>query len=443
LKNKLIDRGNIMKVITVALIKAGFSPAIQVSSGAFAILPGKSLVSQSEAGSSEGPPVITLDLDIKGVDYKKLVLMPSAQKSFAQAVQEGIASQVSSLEAKTIALDVSRAPNSPGGTPITHVVAKIPLPAGIEPDATMSNWPGGRAGVLDAVTKGLEDMPGIDLVTRDATGAYGIQVISGSFNLGGIRASYATQVVAEIRVGWTGATATDEAATENVLKDALVLKGQVAEDSVVLKRDAASVPTAQIFKATVTLDSTSDTADKLVSEWTAKFSQASVEARSKCKRFPSAAGQVVQVGLNIADVERGVETIDLDFTIHGINYSDLNSKKTTVFLRDLADGVRDGLDYTHTVGGAQVHYADVHSVKDNIHVTFLSEAAKGAVKVRAAIPAPTGAANTLGLLKRLQKNLDGALKDNLEKTLRNLKGMDFVSTWTTANIRVTMPGHDL
>merc|ERR1712079_714761 len=185
---------------------------------------------------------------------------------------------------------------------------------------------------------------------------------------------------------------------------------------------------------------TSGSAEDNDAAWMLKLADAATQLKKAARRANGAVPDPNDYNVLIVtpDTKKGVATIDMDFVIHGVDYSDLSDGRKGAFLRSFADGVRSGIDFQ--TGGA--FYPDIHSVVNDIRVVFSPDDTRGSVRVQARIPAPVkeNAGDTAlaveGLMVHLTSNMHVALKNNLDTQLQQVDGIKFVSTWTSPNIHV-------
>jgi len=178
-----------------------------------------------------------------------------------------------------------------------------------------------------------------------------------------------------------------------------------------------------------------------VAEWQQKLLPAGYQAQQYFKQaFPAAttsADYRFLVGIN--EVSNSVETIDLDLVVHGIEYSDLSAQRQRAFLSAFAAAVRAGLVKSPDAAG---HLA---SVVDKVEVVVSDPGVKGAVNVRAKIPAPKPTTAVKHPEAVLLQFLDGQLnkkqiQTDVQAELQGVSGMSFVTTWTPEAIHVSQPG---
>merc|ERR1712242_494080 len=457
LMSRLKDGGNLLKMMRTEVIAELTAAAVKhphqidIMSGSFETETHKGLV--TEAGS-QGPfvPSVLLDLEIKGLDYDKLVISgEDLKKSFAKAVQDGIVSPGSSLDATSIALDISKSPDGVGSSKFTHVLAKFPLPEGIKPDATLSEYPGGRDAIMTSVQSNLRKIESIDSVARDSTGVqHQIVVHSSPLRLGALRATYDNVVTTTIQVYGlkhnfkANPTEADPEQIRQAVQEAIVSQCEVDEDDVtVVVTTAAANWANDPLDLSVTISSS--WSSQL--DWVVKFAKAASEAKKKTLRrvqnavFDPDKYTVIALSPMTNNV---VSTITMEFPVHGVDYSDLHSGGKRSFLKEFAEGVRQGFNYDQP-GFPGKKYGDIQNVLDDIQVVVSSNEPVGSVRVRVEIPAPPTppAARQLGLMSRLEKDSDTLLKTHLQDELRKVDGINLISTWTNGNIHVTMPGHNL
>merc|ERR1711997_1115382 len=62
-------------------------------------------------------PIIVLEMDVKGVYYDKVVASKELKANFAATLQTGLLPPSSSVDAKSVALDISKGPANSDGVP--------------------------------------------------------------------------------------------------------------------------------------------------------------------------------------------------------------------------------------------------------------------------------------------------------------------------------------
>jgi len=278
-------------------------------------------------------------------------------------------------------------------------------------------------------------------------------VYSGALALGGLRESYATRLAVRINVadlphGTPGTAAVND--VRDALREILASECNVFEEDVVMSVVSANNPL--VFEARILVHDARP-ATEVASDWyTKKLGPAMPKAMAALRGVQNAVpGPAYGVGVMPPTVEKEADTADFDFTISGLDYSGLPEAKQQSFLRALAEGVRNGIDYAPCPAGAApgAQCADVHNVVNQIRVKFNPDATKGSVRVSVAVPVPAG--NTApaihartAMMNRLSAAFsNGALQTGLQTSLRLVDGINMVTTWTGTNVQVTLPGNDL
>merc|ERR1712039_175562 len=126
---------------------------------------------------------------------------------------------------------------------------------------------------------------------------------------------------------------------------------------------------------------------------------------------------VVMVG--IGNAKSSPDTVDLDFVVHGVDYSQVLPERKKAFLTKFAHEVR-------------------WTVKENINV-IVSPRDDKALNVRAQIPAPAALAD-IRLMEEHLIQKEALIKRDMLYRLQRMAGIEFVSTWTTDAMAVTWPG---
>merc|ERR1712242_294889 len=443
LKSRLIEDGDWKKKIRQALVDSGIAfTSLNVHSGDITTKTDAVLVSEVDVHD----PLITLDMDIKGVYYSQLSAGSELRSKFAQAIQAGIATQ--GLEASSIGLDVSN--GGPGtGVPFVHVVAKIPVPAGLSADATMSLWPESGSQIRTQIQEKLRAISGIDQVTKSGkSGPHPITVFADTLHLGAVRQMYATHVKVGVSVHYlrytpaAGQVHVEPTAIETQVKDALVKMAGVDKDDVE-KVGNAVTPNADEIRWVFSVAARGAEAAALkTADWEAKL----LPAGRKVQRFFEATypgaindadpNEEYMVSVGIGDVSSEVDTIDLDLVVHGIDYDEISDKSKKSFLTKLAEAIRQGVK-----DGAANGYVNTNVAK--IRVVVSPHDTDDPLNVRAQIPAPALEADQLSVMKALDDKLaksPGGIQDTVETRIEAIAGIDFLSTWTTEAIYVSVPG---
>jgi len=322
----------------------------------------------------------------------------------------------------------------------------------------LSKWPGGRDAVIDSVQSKLRAISSMALVSRDSTGVQHQIVVGASpLRLGAVRPTYGTQVTSRIHVYGVPhdfplfPKDADPAEIATAVEEAIVSKCGVddadATVTVEAPQNLALDPLQLNVKLTVRGGSS---IDAIESDWLIKLAKAKSEMSRLVKLVNNAKpNSKFDVATDIPVATKTVNTITMDFTVHGVDYTDLKLGKKAAFLNAFAEGVRQGFNYDQP-GFPGKKYGDIQNVLDDIQVVVSSNEPVGSVRVRVEIPAPPippGSAKPgtaqLALMSRLEKDSDTLLKTHLQDELRKVDGINYLSTWTQGNIHVTMPGHNL
>jgi len=319
----------------------------------------------------------------------------------------------------------------------------------------MSEWNGGHGQVGESVSSKVKAIATITQASRNSAGsAFEIAVATGPLHLGALRQTFASKIHMEVAV-WDilhdGTSANNVDADDIINKvQALIAKqaGLDKEDVKVepQKGEAADIATAKKSNNPLHLKTDVYVHDEsasglTVAEWQQKLLPAGYQAQQYFKQaYPAATASAdyrFLVGIN--EVSNSVETIDLDLVVHGIEYSDLSAQRQRAFLSAFAAAVRTGLVNSHDAAG---HLA---SVADQIEVVVSDPGVKGAVNVRAKIPAPKPTAAVKHPEAVLLQFLDGQLnkkqiQTDVKTELQGVSGLSFVTTWTPEAIHVSQPG---
>jgi len=405
----------------------------------------------SKTAIDDHKPIIVLDMDIRGVYYATLKAgTPELRKNFAAAIQAAIASASSaSMDATSIAMDVSDG-GVTDGSPYVHVTAKIPTPAGVSGDATMSQWSGGSGGIAAQVQKQIKALKDIALLTKSAAGvAQSVAVSSSAFRLGGIRETFQTKITMELavrRLQHDGAAIAGHAG-ENA-PDASVIKQKITEllaKKATLDESAISVTevenTAQVLRYTsVILASSHVSAASKVSDWEAKLLHVGRELQQFYEDVhpnaildPDGADNYRWL-VGITSTENEVTSIDLDLVVHGVKFDALSSDKKNAFLNEFATHVRNGLGQgvANLGAGGSTNY-------EKIRVT-MHPGGKNAVNVRAEVPVQELQLTTAQIATMLADLEAPVRKTNLETEIKLVDGLTYLASWTANAVTVSMPG---
>merc|ERR1711920_224714 len=299
-------------------------------------------------------------------------------------------------------------------------------------------------------------------------------VHAGTLHLGAVRTSYGTQISLQGAIrdlalsgAFVGAFASgptyDEVAAQ--VQKAFANQTGVEEDRVYVKCVAASgVSTANCktqnpLGLQVDFISPGNPAVHLPS-WDAKLHPV---ARNITKyfqnKFAPATTHYTPSNFNVmvgpASAKNAVDTINMDFVIHGIDYQDVVPARRSAFVMHLAEAVRNGFDWTY--GGTRHIAAGDPPVltpaeRKDIHVTISNHVdSDNAVNVRAKIDAPTDPVQLAALIKNLERAQRGRgtahptkqpsyFKESMTDAIKKMPGVDYVSTWLASEITVSMPG---
>jgi len=439
LKERLVEDGDWKKLIRDELVDSAITrqSTVIVHSGVINTKTEQVLVSEADAHD----PIIVLDMDIKGVYYSKLA-GKDVRAKFATAIQSGIATE--RMEATSIGLDVSDG-GSNTGSPFVHVTAKIPVPAGVSADATMSRWPDGAAQIGEQVQKNLRAISDVEQMTRDGdAGPHPVLVFPGTLHLGAVRQTYATHLkvgmgVQHLRYNG-GAARVEPQVIEDTLKAALVKVAGVEEDDVQV--EGTPTQTANEIKYTFSVSARgAAAAAKKMSDWEQQLLPAGRQVQTFFKTTNPEAitdDDEYMVSVGIGDVSNEVDTIDLDLVVHGVNYNEISDKRKKSFLTRLAEAVRQGIN--DGSGGND----DVDDSVDKIRVVVSPHGTDDTLNVRAQIPAPETSRAQLNMMRdldaQLVKDKRGGIQEQVEARIEAIQGIEFLTTWTAKAIYVSVPG---
>merc|ERR1711997_503067 len=187
--------------------------------------------------------------------------------------------------------------------------------------------------------------------------------------MGGIvRSTYATRVTSKISFHELR-TAPDVAHPTQFVAPADLLdkvKDDLATMANVDKADIEVTPVAGLpanlyeFSATITVHDAA-AADQKVSDWEAKLLSVGHDLQKYYKEkhetsVMTSADYVVMVG--IKDVSNQVESIDLDFVVHGIDYSQVVEDRKKAFLVKFAEKVRKAVNFDTPTYNLRIHRPD-------------------------------------------------------------------------------------
>jgi len=398
-------------------------------------------------GDADSANLIHVKVDIKGVYYSLLTTSADTKAKFAQAVQSGIAQSSSqSVDAGSIALDISDGSANNLASPFVHVEAKIPVPSSLKVDASMSEWPGGSAGLAAAVQAKLRAMTGIEQVTTKAGVSQVVEVSAGDLLVGSVREMYATKVSLQVSIhplktGVNGAGDT-------------VFRAELAEELQKLAASKAGVAKEDVaFTCTENpvggknVDCTGDFKAKgtsglntKVSEWESKLFPMSREFQqnvlTKYKtKVDDVTKFIVQVG--IGSVANVPDSVDIDLAIHGIEYSEIPANRKRKFLKDLSEQVQAA------VKAANPGNAEIVATEKKIR-TVVTATSDATLNVLIQVPVTdaavfTSQAKISAAATALETNKN-ALITQLQTKVQAMPEADFVSTWTSKAIIVQSPG---
>merc|ERR1712176_1521191 len=378
--------------------------------------------------------------DVKGIKYTEFSkggvsgTQTALQQSFAKAVQDSISAQVSGLESSSIGLDIQDGKTDKAGVSWVHIMATIPVPEGLSLDSTMSQWPGGPDAIGSSLQTSLRGLAGIEAVTGGTAGASRILVYPGVLHLGALRVTYSSQVTVKMKAHQWDQGTDKSVAFGAVVKKSLVANGKVDASLVtvtpgtytknadldvtaVISSDGLNSEESRKAWETIVLQTIHDVKD----EW-------KVDKPTLATAFP---GFKVEATLPLTS-EYKVDTVDLDMTIWGIDYSLLSADKIPSFVTDLAEQIRLGVygALTHKpAGGAKT-----------IHVSISNGSSPGSVEVSVSVP-ETDSTKAAAEVQKLQAKIDTVYTD-VQKllTAANVPGLKYFSSWTADSIKVKPPG---
>jgi len=439
LQDRLLEKGDLLKLIKEKMLVNDVNPETNVIVHAAPMI----ITKHSVAIDDDHEPLIVLDTDIRGIYYDKLSASPECKLKFVEAVQGGIVAHTTGLDPKSIGLDVSDAGEN-AGLPFVHVTAKIPVPAGLSADATMSKWPQGSPQIGVEIQKRLRDLGEccFEQITRVAgKGPHDIEVFPSALHLGAVRANYAVHLKVNVDVLQLDHTEGGGHPAKSVIKkkihDALTKMAQVEEDDVTIVEveDKADVLK---YKAEIRARGAFATSAK-IADWEQRLLPVGRQLQGYFKQNYLASVKkdyVVMVGLG--EVVNDVDTVDLDLVVHGIDYQGLNLVRKKAFLTPFVKAVREGL-----VLGTD-NYPWVKDHVEKIHITVSPRDTDDALNVRAQIPAPDKPVDVHDLITRIESNVllgdEPNLQLKVKDKLREIEGIAFLSTWTPDAIAVSIPG---
>merc|ERR550532_3135126 len=161
----------------------------------------------------------------------------------------------------------------------------------------------------------------------------------------------------------------DEALIRAEVKKALVKMAAVKEDDVNVEpasvdSGAGNAAKPYVMQATISTHGRSTVAAQ-VADWEAKLLPVGRAIQKHYEQSASASipapdAFVVMVGIGSA--KSSPDTIDLDFVVHGLDYSQVLPERKKAFLTEFATKVRDGIDAAPTLA------VGISNVKARIHV---------------------------------------------------------------------------
>jgi len=340
---------------------------------------------------------------------------------------------------------------SNSGLPFVHVIAKIPVPSGLSADATMSEWPDGASQIGTKVQEKLRSITGIDQATKQGNnGPHAILVFPGTLHLGAVRQTFATHLRVGIGIQYlryqaaTGKVHVEKSAIEQKLKDSLVKMAGVDEEDVQRVGDPDTSDTDEIKYVFSISARGAEAAAKKTADWEEQLLPA---GRLVQKFYETTYPDAVQadhkddymVSVGIGDVSNEVDTIDLDLVVHGVNYDEVTDKRKKSFLTKLAEAVRQGVKD----GSNGNDYVNNNVAR--IRVIVSPHDTNDAVNVRVQIPAPETPEDQRDVMSDLDSQLltkgEGeGLQKKVEEQVKAIQGIEFLTTWTTKAIYVSVPG---
>jgi len=396
-------------------------------------------------GDADSPNLIRVKVDIKGVYYSLVTTSADTKAKFAQAVQSGIAQSSSqSVDAGSIALDISDGDKNNLASPFVHVEAKIPVPSSLKVDASMSEWPNGSAGLAAAVQAKLRAMTGIEQVTTKAGVSHVVEVSAGDLEVGPVREMYATKVSLQVSMHPLKTAKAGDAAFQALL--AAELQKLAASKAGVAKEDV-TFTCKDVPAGGKNVDCTGDfrakgtsVANTKVSEWETKMMpmsrefQQSVLTKHKADIDGDTTKFIVLVG--IGSVANVPDSIDMDLVIHGIEYSEIPTNRKRLFLKDLSGKIQTAVQ-------AKAANAKITAVQALIRTVFTATS-DTTLNVRVQVPVtdpaqfPT-AADVTGVATVLEQKKADILEE-VQRVLQLWDQADFVASWTNKAIVVQAPG---
>jgi len=446
LQDRLLEKGDLLKKIKEELLDNNIKPETNIVVHSAPMVDSKR---EFAVVDDDHEPLIILDTDIRGIYYNKLSASPDLKAKFVEAVQGGIVANTQGLDGKSIGLDVSDAGQN-AGLPFVHVTAKIPVPAGLSADATMSKWPKGSPQIGIEIQKRLKDLGGcFEQVTRDAgKGPHEIDVFPSALHLGAVRTTYAIHLKVDVDVRQLNHDGVGDHPTRDIIskriKDSLKKMAQVSSNDISItevtgERDKPVNPYLR-FKAEIRAHGTFATT-ATIADWEQKALPVGRELQKYFKQnyLSSIAvddDYVIMVG--IQEVVNDIDTVDVDLVVHGIDYKDLSVERKKAFLNLFVKALRDGL-VAGTGGDAYIT-----GKRDETRVTVSPRDSDNALNVRFQIPAPDTPTEVHNLVTLLERNVLVGDKPNLQTHIKSeiekMAGIQFLSTWTPHAIHVSVPG---
>jgi len=400
-------------------------------------------------------------ITVKNIDYDRLkVADVSLKTAFAQAVQQGVAPN--GVDASSVALDISKDDTQPTAV---KVVARIPA----SKDVSVSTLPSG------AVQAAVRAVANIALVVpQGANGVQRIMVYATSLKRAAVRESFERSMPVTFRIGpleilstsfsgpdgATGTTATDRDnnqvlidSFESQAGDILQADG-VHQGTLVWEVEERNAPVVILSTRLPALDNTKS-ASEIEDIWNAKMMK--IRSQVQQQFLDADVDQVLpkkvcaddfEISFSAQRVETTLTSLDLDMVIHGVDYKSIISEKKLLFQSTFAEAIRRGIELYDDAASNEL----TADMRDSIAVSISAGSQLNTVDVTASIPTqpfyapPVGTATAVvdTIRTKLEAQIEDAaetdLVTSLQTELRNIRGVEYVSTWLASSITVTFPG---
>jgi len=310
---------------------------------------------------------------------------------------------------------------------------------------TMSEWPGGSAGLAAAVQAKLRAMTNIDAVTTKAGSLPQIvEVSAGMLSLAAARTSFATQVTVQVSIQPLTYDAALEKALAEELQTLAASKAGVAKEDVEFKcagHDTNYIDCSGVFKATG-----SKAASAKVSEWESKIMPMRSEFQQRIltqykAKIPAGQENKLLALVGIGNVVNIPDFVDMNLVIHGVDYSQVSSARKRSFLKKLTGHVQTATNWNAGMGpgtgGALINaaVADIRAVFTATSASTLN------VLIRVPVASASDAEKVeLALEQGVATNGATNIKTVLQAALQGEPDIEPVSTWTKNAVTVKLPG---